>query len=412
MAGRGTDIQLGGNFAMRVAQEVSPDLPDSERERRIDVIRAEIERDRELVREAGGLFVIGTERHESRRIDNQLRGRSGRQGDPGVSIFFLSLEDDLMRVFGSEKMEVLLAHKSIGLREGEALTHPWISKALEKAQARVEAMNFEVRKNLLKFDNVMNDQRKVIYEQRREIMDARQVEDIVTEMRHGVIQDMVNRCVPQRSYADQWDINTLKSEILRVLTLDLPIDEWAREEGIADQEIMERIIEAADRRMAEKAVNAGVDFFRRMEKAMVLQQLDQHWKEHLLNLDHLRQGINLRAFGQRDPLNEYKTEAFSMFAMMLDHLRESITQTLSLVEFNMDGPPMPPPPARQKMQETRQDPAMAGICGVAVPLRPQQRAAQDFDLNDPSTWGRIQRNAPCPCGSGKKFKQCHGSVMA
>ena len=420
MAGRGTDIKLGGNLEMRAAQEIDPALPDHEKQRKLETIKAEIDRDAEIVRDAGGLLVIGTERHESRRIDNQLRGRSGRQGDNGASIFFLSLDDDLMRVFGSEKMEVLLAHKSIGLREGEALTHPWISKALEKAQARVEAMNFEVRKNLLKFDNVMNDQRKVIYEQRRDIMTATSVEDVVTEMRHGVIHDMVQRCMPQRSYADQWDIGTLKNEVLRITTLDLPIEKWAAEEGIADMEIEERIIEAADRKMAEKAVNIGVDFFRRMEKAMVLQQLDQHWKEHLLNLDHLRQGINLRAFGQRDPLNEYKTEAFAMFSMMLDHLRESITQTLCLVEFSVDdsaGKILARPPGA-KMQETREDPALMGTgahasdsTGVVRPL-PRQKPAEDFDAQDPQTWGRVQRNAPCPCGSGRKFKQCHGSVLA
>jgi preprotein translocase subunit SecA len=426
MAGRGTDIKLGGNFEMRVAEEVPADLSGTERQKRIDTIRAEIERDAEIVRNAGGLYVIGTERHESRRIDNQLRGRSGRQGDPGASIFFLSLEDDLMRVFGSDKMEMLLAHKHIGLRDGEALTHPWISKALERAQARVETMNFEVRKNLLKFDNVMNDQRKVIYEQRKEIMDSKTVEDVVTDMRHGVIQDMIAQCVPQRSYAEQWDIPTLKNEVHRVLALDLPIDKWAAEEGIADVEIEERIIEAADRKMAEKAVNAGVDFFRRMEKAMVLQQLDQHWKEHLLNLDHLRQGINLRAFGQRDPLNEYKTEAFAMFELMLDHLRESITQTLSLVEFTDDDlarsqalMKMRAQQQQQKMQETRQDPALMGTGAGAgngdnvtrMPNTAQVRNPS-FDPQDPSTWTRVQRNAPCPCGSGKKFKQCHGKVLA
>jgi preprotein translocase subunit SecA len=418
MAGRGTDIKLGGNLEMRAAAEIDPSLPEPEKLRRFETIKAEIARDADIVRDAGGLLVIGTERHESRRIDNQLRGRSGRQGDNGASIFFLSLDDDLMRVFGSEKMEVLLAHKSIGLREGEALTHPWISKALEKAQARVEAMNFEVRKNLLKFDNVMNDQRKVIYEQRRDIMDAAHVEDIVVEMRHGIINDMVERCMPQRSYADQWDIGTLKSEVLRVTTLDLPLEQWAAEEGIADVEMRDRIIEAVDRKMAEKAVNVGVDFFRRMEKAMVLQQLDQHWKEHLLNLDHLRQGINLRAFGQRDPLNEYKAEAFAMFSLMLDHLRESITQTLCLVEFSVDDSKLlSRAPATQKMQETREDPALMGTGAHAGQnrdvVRPMMRPkAADFDANDPDTWGRTQRNAPCPCGSGKKFKQCHGSVLA
>ncbi|HEY8189741.1 MAG TPA: preprotein translocase subunit SecA, partial [Micavibrio sp.] len=277
MAGRGTDIQLGGNLEMRIAREIPGDMPENERNLRIETIRAEIDRDREIVREAGGLYIVGTERHESRRIDNQLRGRSGRQGDPGASIFFLSLEDDLMRIFGAEKMEALLAHKHIGLREGEALTHPWISKALERAQARVETMNFEIRKNLLKFDNVMNDQRKVVYEQRREIIESEDVEDVVSSMRHEVIEDMVIRSIPPQSYAEQWDMATLKSECQRLLALDLPVDDWAKEEGIADIEITTRIIDASDNKIAQKAANANPKLFRQIEKAFLLQGLDQHW---------------------------------------------------------------------------------------------------------------------------------------
>ena len=368
--------------------------------------------------ESGGLFVIGTERHESRRIDNQLRGRSGRQGDPGATMFFLSLEDDLMRIFGSEKMEMLLGNKQIGLREGEALVHPWISKALERAQARVEQQNFEIRKNLLKFDNVMNDQRKVIYEQRREIMDSDEVEDIVSGMRHEVIEDMVARFIPAQSYSEQWDTSALKAEVLRVLALDLPIDEWAKEEGIADSEIIERLMDASDKKMAGKAANAGPKVWRQMEKAFLLQLLDQNWKEHLLNLDHLRQGINLRAFGQRDPLNEYKTESFTMFEMMLVQLRENVTATLSLLEIRSPEdlqqfmtPPQEPDPS--KMHETRTDPASAEI---SVPDDNAQKTQQPirnaaFNPQDPSTWGQTQRNAPCPCGSGKKFKHCHGQVI-
>ncbi len=413
MAGRGTDIQLGGNLDMRVAHEISNDLPENERALRIETIRAEIERDREIVRQAGGLYIIGTERHESRRIDNQLRGRSGRQGDPGASIFFLSLEDDLMRIFGAEKMEALLAHKTIGLRDGEALTHPWISKALERAQGRVETMNFEIRKNLLKFDNVMNDQRKIIYEQRREIIESENVEDIITGMRHEIIDDLVTRCIPEQSYAEQWDIATLHAECQRLLGLDLPVHDWAKEEGIAETEIANRIIDESDRKMAQKAVNSNPKMFRQIEKAFLLQGVDQHWKEHLLNLDHLRQGINLRAFGQRDPLNEYKTEAFAMFELMLIHLRESVTQTLSLMDIGNPegvqdailGPRVDP----SRMRETRTDPALAGTGAAPAGAEPRM-VRNTFDQNDPATWASTSRNAPCPCGSGKKYKYCHGEV--
>ncbi|MDB5492310.1 MAG: preprotein translocase subunit SecA [Micavibrio sp.] len=416
MAGRGTDIQLGGNLEMRVEREIPADLTEVEREKRIELIKAEIARDREIVREAGGLYIVGTERHESRRIDNQLRGRSGRQGDPGASIFFLSLDDDLMRIFGAEKMEALLGNKTIGLREGEALVHPWISKALERAQARVEAMNFEIRKNLLKFDNVMNDQRKVIYEQRREIMAADSIEELVTDMRHEVIEEMVAKFMPEHSYADQWDTAGLKGEILRVLALQLPIEDWAKEEGIADAEITKRIIDESDRKMAGKAANAGPKTFRQMEKAFILQLLDQHWKEHLLNLDHLRQGINLRAYGQRDPLNEYKSEAFAMFELLLLHLRESVTQTLSLLDMSspegMEDAFLGRGPDQSKMQETRTDPAMMGTGVGAAPETSSAAPVRNvaFDPADSRTWSNVPRNAECPCGSGKKFKQCHGKI--
>ena len=419
MAGRGTDIQLGGNLNMRVQQEVPVELPQEEREVRIEAIKQELERDKKTVYEAGGLYIIGTERHESRRIDNQLRGRAGRQGDPGNSVFFLSLEDDLMRIFGAEKMEALLAHRHIGLREGEALTHPWISKALERAQARVETMNFEIRKNLLKFDNVMNDQRKVVYEQRREIIEAESVEEVVMDMRHEVIEEMVQRCIPAQSYSEQWDIQTLKSEIHRILNMDLPVESWSKEEGIADKEITERIINESDKKMALKAVEANPQLFRQIEKAFLLQLLDQHWKEHLLNLDHLRQGINLRAFGQRDPLNEYKAEAFAMFELLLLHLRESVTQTLSLVDMTtpegaesvLMGPRVDP----SKIKETRTDPAMAGTGLSAPPAeapQPQESATVRnlFDGKNPETWNSVPRNSACPCGSGKKFKYCHGKT--
>ncbi len=426
MAGRGTDIQLGGNLEMRIEAEIPEDMDETKRKRAIDKIKAEIAQDKETVLESGGLYIIGTERHESRRIDNQLRGRAGRQGDPGASAFFLSLEDDLMRIFGSDKMEALLAHKHIGLKEGEALTHPWISKALERAQAKVEAMNFDIRKNLLKFDDVMNDQRKVIYEQRRDIMDANDVSELVADMRHQVIEDIVARSIPPRTYADNWDVETLHGEIVRLLHMDLPVQKWAQEEGIADQEILDRVIDASDRKMAEKKVSTGPELYKRLERSLVLQKLDQHWKEHLLNLDHLRQGISLRAFGQRDPLNEYKTEAFSMFAVMLDLLRESITQTLSIVEFNIDEESQQMFFRRsqitEEVEETRQDPAAVNpaIMGLGsmtqdsvnegddnVQPFPQKR---EFNQNDQTTWGKIPRNAACPCGSGRKFKHCHGQA--
>ncbi len=426
MAGRGTDIQLGGNVDMRIAEEVDPGWPENKKQKAIEKIRAEVEKGRELVREVGGLYIVGTERHESRRIDNQLRGRSGRQGDPGASIFFLSLGDDLMRIFGSEKMEVLLAHKHIGLREGEALTHPWISKALERAQGKVEGQNFEIRKNLLKFDNVMNDQRKAIYGQRREIMGAANVEELVSDMRHTVIEDLVHSCVPPRTYADQWNTETLRNETLRLLALDLPVDEWAAEEGIADAEILDRIMDASDKKLAGKVASTGPKIFRQMEKALVLRQLDQHWKEHLLNLDHLRQGITLRAFGQRDPLNEYKTESFSMFELMLNQLRESVTQMLSLVEFSIDADAgkilMRQAAQPGQVQETRQDPALMGS-GVAAGNHPAPGATpgtvtpfppapkKPFDKGDPESWGKTPRNAPCPCESGNKFKHCHGKIV-
>ncbi len=415
MAGRGTDIQLGGNLEMRVAEEVDESWSDDKKQKAIEKITEEIRADRQKVKDAGGLYVIGTERHESRRIDNQLRGRSGRQGDPGASMFFLSVEDDLMRVFAGDRLEGLLANQRIGLQEGEALEHPLISKLLERAQGKVEGMHFEVRKNLLKFDNVMNDQRKVIYEQRREIMEASSLEEMVHDMRHEMIEDTVRATIPPGSYAEQWDIQALHGECLRVLGLDLPLTDWAKEEGIADDEILERIIDASDRKMAEKAANASPEIWRRMEKMIVLQILDQHWKEHLLNLDHLRQGINLRAFGQRDPLNEYKTEAFGMFETMLSQMRENITMMLCLVELNFDqghAAAFMPDQRPQEMRESREDPALRN--------QPQQQQGQQnvqpfpqakaFDESDPSTWGKTQRNAACPCGSGKKFKHCHGSI--
>ena len=424
MAGRGTDIQLGGNVEMRVKQEVAADLPEAQRDTMIAKIREEIARDKELVLQGGGLYIVGTERHESRRIDNQLRGRAGRQGDPGESVFFLSTHDDLMRIFSPDALEAVLSNKSIGLKEGEALAHPWLSKALEKAQHRVEQQNFEMRKNLLKFDNVMNDQRKIIYEQRRELMDAEDVSEIVTDMRHEVIEELVTFAIPPNSYSEQWDIHGLKTEIQSILNLDAfdaPVEDWAKEEGIADGEIIERLKKISDEKMAAKAQRAGTKFFQEIEKSFVLRQLDTHWKEHLLHLDHLRQGINLRAFAQRDPLNEYKSESFGMFESMLNQMKTAIVQNLSLVEINIDEEAFNRMIAEQRereeleAQETRLDPALSGLQAEEQPTQKKTnnvtQLRRPFDQNDPSTWAaNVQRNAPCPCGSGKKFKFCHGKI--
>ncbi len=414
MAGRGTDIQLGGNVEMRLKEELQEIEDEAERARKADQIRAEVAAAKEVVIKAGGCFVLGSERHESRRIDNQLRGRSGRQGDPGESKFFLSLEDDLMRIFGSERMDGML--QKLGLQEGEAIIHPWINKAMEKAQQKVEAHNFDIRKNLLKFDDVMNDQRKVIYEQRIDLMRTDDVSDTVADVRHRVVEDMVARYIPEKVYPEQWDTHALHEEALRILGLDLPIDEWAKEEGIADEEIRERLFQAADRKMAEKAARYSPEVMRMAEKSLLLQLWDQTWKDHLLTLDHLRQGINLRAYGQRDPLNEYKSEAFSLFESMLNQLRETVTSVLCHLELRFEEPEEAElRPRDQEMHESREDPALAatGTNDAVPPPRPatvRYRRAAVVDPGDPTTWGKVPRNAPCPCGSGRKYKHCHGKL--
>lgn len=413
MAGRGTDIQLGGNLEMRLADEVKAEPGTDAYKKASAKLAEEIGRDRDLVLAAGGLFVLGTERHESRRIDNQLRGRSGRQGDPGTSKFYLSLKDDLMRIFGSERIDGML--QKLGLQEGEAIVHPWVNKALEKAQSKVEARNFEIRKNLLKFDDVMNDQRKVIYEQRRELMAAENVAEDIIDMRQQVVSDMVSQCIPEKAYADQWDTELLHDEVQRVFGLDLPVQEWAKEEGIADEEIRERLTDVTDRMMAEKAVNVGPDVMRMVEKSLLLQLLDQNWKEHLLTLDHLRQGIGLRAYAQRDPLNEYKREAFDLFEEMLEGLRDRVTTVLAFVQFETEPEPDAFARPQQQMTETRTDPALQGSADNSEDASgnatiTNRQAEGDLDPEDPSTWGRVPRNAPCPCGSGNKYKHCHGKV--
>lgn len=401
MAGRGTDIKLGGNEDMLIASRVADETDEKKVAEITQAIKAEIAEQRAKVLAAGGLFVIGTERHESRRIDNQLRGRSGRQGDPGTSHFFLSLQDDLMRIFGSERMDGML--RKLGLEDGEAIIHPWINKALEKAQQKVEARNYDIRKNLLKFDDVMNDQRKVIYEQRIELMDTQDVSETVTTMREDVVDELVDTHIPAKAYPEQWDTEGLKESVTRVLALELPVDEWAKEEGIADEEIRERIKDASNRRMAEKAANYGPEIMRMVEKSILLQILDQAWKEHLLQLDQLRQGVSLRAYAQKDPLNEYKTEAFNMFQTMLDTLRETVTTYLSFVQLQNPAEQLQrSEPDESEIQATHIDP----VTGE----NEFETAELGVDSENPETWGKVRRNAPCPCGSGKKFKQCHGQV--
>jgi preprotein translocase subunit SecA len=421
MAGRGTDIQLGGNFDMRVKSELQEVDDATQREMRIADIRREIEAARKIVVDAGGLFVVGSERHESRRIDNQLRGRSGRQGDPGASKFFVSLEDDLMRIFGSERMDSVLSR--LGLKEGEAVIHPWVNKALAKAQQKVEARNYDIRKQLLKYDDVMNDQRKVVYEQRKEIMNAPEVAATIADMRAESVAAAVSMAIPENSHAEQWNIEALHAECLRLVALDLPLADWAKEEGVNSEEIEERIIAASDRKMAEKVANYGPEMMRMAEKSLLLQILDQTWKDHLLSLDHLRQGINLRAYAQRDPLNEYKREAFELFEGMLVQMRDQVTSVLSHIELRFDIPPPTMAQPHYVEHHDEPEPAMAdaGFDGFAAPppspmpgaaprrSGSQARAGGQGD-GTRAPWAGTGRNAPCPCGSGKKYKHCHGRV--
>jgi preprotein translocase subunit SecA len=413
MAGRGTDIQLGGNADMRIRQELA-DIEDArarEHDPRANDIRAQVARLKEKALAAGGLFVLGTERHESRRIDNQLRGRSGRQGDPGHSKFFLSLEDDLMRIFGTDKLDTML--QRLGLKENEAIVHSWINKALEKAQQKVEARNFDIRKNLLKFDNVMNDQRKVIFDQRVEWMKDEAVNEIVADMRHAAIEDLVSKHVPENAYPEQWDTKGLREELKRILDLDLPVDEWAKEEGIADEELLSRLDRRADEHMASKAGQWGADVMRYVEKSILLQTLDHLWREHLVMLEHLRQVIGLRGYGQRDPLNEYKAEAFNLFEGMSTSLREAVTSQLMRVEVRTapeEQASLPYMEAHKIDPSTGEDELALARAGAETLVRHgiTAAAAVERNPNDPTSWGKVGRNEACPCGSGKKYKHCHG----
>jgi preprotein translocase subunit SecA len=414
MAGRGTDIQLGGNVDMRIRQETDPSATPEELAARETEIRAEVAEFKQKAIDAGGLYIIGTERHESRRIDNQLRGRSGRQGDPGRSKFFLSLQDDLMRIFGAERMDAML--KRLGLKEDEAIVHPWINKALEKAQQKVEARNFDIRKNILKFDNVMNDQRKVIFEDRRRMMASESLESTIEDMRTGVIDDVVAKHIPHDAYPEAWDIAGLKTDVENKLGLDLPVDGWAKEEGIADEEVAARLHKAAEDAYAQRVERNSPEVMRYIEKQVILQSLDHLWREHLVTLDHLRQVIGWRGMAQRDPLNEYKSEAFDLFRELITQWHESVIAQMSRVEVRFQQPEPEPP----SMQYQHIDPA-TGENEYALASLPASAEAgllaatsgvalADRDPKNQATWGRVGRNEPCPCGSGKKFKHCHGQV--
>ncbi|MGE0055849.1 MAG: preprotein translocase subunit SecA [Hyphomicrobium sp.] len=450
MAGRGTDIQLGGNAEYRVrdwiAEEQAAGREPEEaaiRKKREELL-ADVASKKQAALEAGGLYVLATERHESRRIDNQLRGRSGRQGDPGRSKFYLALDDDLMRIFGSERMDKVL--QTLGLKEGEAIVHPWMNKSLETAQKKVEQRNFDIRKQILKYDDVMNDQRKVIFSHRLDIMAEEDVSETVTELRQELVEELVTKHIPPAAYAEQWDTAGLKEEVENVFGLDLPVQDWAAEEGIADQEIKERLINATEAKVKAKESELGNDLYRQIEKMVLLQTLDHLWREHLVTLEHLRQVIGFRAYGQRDPLNEYKSEAFVLFENMLGRLREVTTGQLMHVELmppdqqpalqpvelpQMEGHHIDPDTGYDDMQNTDErvpehiarelamaDAAMQGARARRfAPTEPPKRQPLQtrkgeggLDPNDPATWGRVSRNAECPCGSGKKYKHCHGKL--
>ncbi|MGV8954696.1 MAG: preprotein translocase subunit SecA [Cypionkella sp.] len=410
MAGRGTDIKLGGNVEFKVMEAIIADPhlhPDEVRAR----VEAEHAAEEEAVKAAGGLFVLATERHESRRIDNQLRGRSGRQGDPGKSSFYLSLEDDLMRIFGSERLDSVLS--KLGMKEGEAIIHPWVNKSLERAQAKVEGRNFDIRKQLLKFDDVMNDQRKAIFGQRMEVMQAPDIEEIVQDMRHQVAEDLTNNYLPPKAYAAKWDVDGMKEAVVEKMGMDLPITDWAAEEGTDQEEILNRVIAASDEMMNEKAEGFGHESMRTIEKQLLLQTIDTKWRDHLLTLEHLRSVIGFRGYAQRDPLNEYKTESFALFESMLNSLRQDVTQKLAQIR------PISPEEQQALMQQyLAQQQAAAEAAGDALGMNAApvveavaaSAAIAGFDEADPSTWGNPSRNDPCPCGSGEKFKHCHGKL--
>ncbi len=402
MAGRGTDIQLGGNLEMRIQKEADG-LEGEAREAKIAEIKARIATDKAAALAAGGLMVIGTERHESRRIDNQLRGRSGRQGDPGHSKFFLSLQDDLMRIFPIESMDSMLG--KLGLEQGESITHPWVTKAIERAQGKVESRNFDIRKNILKYDDVMNDQRKVIFEQRLEFMDATDVSETITEMRHGVVENVVSRAIPARSYPEQWNTEQLAAAAKTYLNVDIPAAEWAAEEGIDAETVEDRIRQASDALIAGKEEKYSANIMRQVEKSILLQSVDGLWREHLVMLDHLSKVVGWRGIAQRDPLNEYKQEAYELFQAMLGNLRELVTTQLSHIEIQIRQPEPPQAPDMSRLTSTHIDPTT----GENDALGDDVASRDGLPPIDPKLLAGVSRNAPCPCGSGKKFKHCHGA---
>ncbi|WP_309627294.1 preprotein translocase subunit SecA [Brevundimonas sp.] len=418
MAGRGTDIQLGGNLEMRLekyrldqrnlAIEVTPEMLAAEEAR----LKADIAVQKKIALDAGGLFVLGTERHESRRIDNQLRGRTGRQGDPGTSKFYLSCEDDLLRIFAGDRLDSIM--RSFGVAEGEAISHPWLNRAVETAQKRVETRNYDIRKNLLKYDDVVNDQRKAVFEQRQEFMDSEDLSELVGEFRRDVVTDLVDRFMPPKAYAEQWDIDGLDEKVKSTLGLDLPLHDWAAEEGVSNEEVEERIQAAAEARAADRLAQLGETQTRGLEKQFLMQMIDMQWREHLVHLDHLRGVIGLRGYGQRDPLNEYKTEAFSLFETLLHELRHNVTRWLMTVEFRFEAPP---PMEMPEFQEIHLNPG-TGVNEMADPLAQNPEGQLTGDARSrlpvellPAGWERTPRNADCPCHSGRKFKHCHGALV-
>ncbi|AOX16256.1 preprotein translocase subunit SecA [Kozakia baliensis] len=413
MAGRGTDIKLGGNLDMLIRQKLEGIEDEAKHESEALRLREEIARNHEKVRDIGGLYVIGTERHESRRIDNQLRGRSGRQGDPGASRFFLSLEDDLMRIYGGDRMGGMWT--KLGLKEGEAIVHPWLNKALERAQKKVEARNFDMRKNVLKYDDVMNDQRKEVYAQRREYMAMEDVSGIVQELREQSIEELVHLRIPEKAFAEQWESEELEQDLFKLLNIEFPIRDWAKEDGMDAEMVIQRVEEAAAQAQAARAANIGPNIMRHIEKQVLLTSFDAVWKEHLHALDQLRQGIGLRAYGQRDPLNEYKQEAYMLFTAMLDDMRNRVTTTMSRIEVVQQADPFPEfqgqaiPPNPQDQPMPGLEPQNVGAPSPSGVL--PQNAAMDVTLGQVQEWAATTpRNAPCPCGSGKKFKHCHGRL--
>ncbi|MCQ2965119.1 MAG: preprotein translocase subunit SecA [Alphaproteobacteria bacterium] len=409
MAGRGTDIQLGGNLDMRIAQELKDIENLEEKNKKIEIIKKEIEQGKEVALKAGGLYVIGTERHESRRIDNQLRGRSGRQGDPGASKFFLSLQDDLLRIFGADRIERFLKPLG-GIDESDVISSPWISKTLQKSQEKVESRNFDLRKNILKYDNVMNDQRKVIYEQRKELMTASSITDFIIGMREEIVDCIVENYIPEKSATEDWNISGFKEEIEKTLGMILPIDSWLNE-GLSSTSIKEKILLACDEKMKAKRHSFGDDFMNILEKDITLQTLDLLWKEHLQLLEYMRHTIGLRAYGQKDPLNEYKKEAFYLFSNMISNMQEQVTRFLMHVELVPETVNSLEENKRQskniELHEKHEKSSDEDTIQNS-PFRYQKDT--NFDKNDPNTWGKVSRNAPCPCGSGKKYKQCHGKL--